>query len=136
MIKRVRFVLFYVQFLVLARICLHLFRFYLNFKQIMWNLFPRYGGIGGGRVSEWGFAYGLWTFGQLPDDVDPDAGPLPPIDYTNIAKDSWRIRASLRASGVHEDQWDWYLDRKSGPFTFHMCDDIVYDTLLYRMCSS
>ena len=51
------------------------------FIQITSNVIPRCGGRGGGRGSEWEFLHGPWTHGQLPGDVDPDAGPLPPIDH-------------------------------------------------------
>ena len=102
----------------------------------MSELIPRYGGRGGGRGSENEFAYGPWTYGQLPSDIDPDSLPLPPIDYTNIAYDSWGIRLSLRGSGVPDNYMDWYVRRSNGPTTFYYGRDLIHDTLLYRMCLS
>ena len=81
----------------------------------MSNLIPCYEGRSGARGSKWEFSYGPWTWGQLLDDVDPYAGPLPPIDHSNVAYDSCGTRLSLRGSGIPKDQWDWHLDRNNGP---------------------
>ena len=44
----------------------------------MLNLIPCFEGRGGARGSE-------WNWDQLPDDVDPEAVPLPHVDHSNIA---------------------------------------------------
>ena len=48
-------------------------RILFEFMRIMSEMIPRYGGRGGGRGGEWEIAHGPWNYGQLPDDVDPEA---------------------------------------------------------------
>ena len=54
----------------------------------------------GGRSGECDFHYGPFTYGQLPDDVDPDIDKLPPVDHSDAGSDEWSFKLSLRSKGV------------------------------------
>ena len=49
----------------------------------MSGLIPRCGG----RSGEWDFCHGPWTYGLLPDDVDPGDDTLPPVDHSDVGSD-------------------------------------------------
>ena len=89
----------------------------------------------GGRDGTWDFNYGPWTYGEVAG-VDSDCESLPPVDYGNIGHDSWTIRMSLRADGLPMQFWQEKLDRVDGSLLRMIGDEIVYDTLLYRMTLS
>ena len=90
----------------------------------------------GGRNNVKQFTYGPYYYGSLPNDEEPE-GPLPSINYDDIAYDEWSIKLSLKAIGLHEQYWRIDLCRRKKALERRgRNDEKIFDTLLYRMVRS